>query len=115
MRLNFTHRNFSMNGVQMKIESTQVGTKLVVNLTNLENQKSIIETLNTCADGQCACSSDEYKKVENMDVEVDRNSIQINIAVKPGEVIDPNCISDCLTPEFESSSSTCCAIESSCC
>ncbi|CAB4594395.1 unannotated protein [freshwater metagenome] len=26
------------------------------------------------------------------------DSIQLNIEVKPGEVIDPNCISDCLAP-----------------
>lgn len=99
----------------MKVESSQIGTKLVVNLTNLENQKSVIETLNSCADGKCACSSDEYKKVEKMDVEVGHNTIQINIAVKPGEIIDPNCISDCLTPEVESSSPTCCSTEKSCC
>jgi hypothetical protein len=29
------------------------------------------------------------------------NSIQLNIEVKAGEVIDPNCISECLAPIAE--------------
>jgi hypothetical protein len=82
----------------MKISSEQVGAKLTVNLDDVKDKDAIIETIAGCADGSCACSTDEYQKVETMQIVPGPNSIQLNIEVKPGEVIDPNCISECLAP-----------------
>ncbi len=83
----------------MKIRSKQIGTKLTVNLDEVEDSSQVINTIQSCADGQCACSTDEYKKVQNMEIIPGKDSLLLNIEVKSGEVIDPNCISDCLTPE----------------
>lgn len=83
----------------MKIESIQTGQKLTVDINEVDNKEAILETIQGCADGNCACSTDEYKKVETMTILPGPNSIQLNIEVKPGEVIDPACISDCLAPE----------------
>jgi hypothetical protein len=85
----------------MKISSEQVGAKLTVNLDDVKDQDAIIETIAGCADGSCACSTDEYQKVETMQIVPGPNSIQLNIEVKPGEVIDPNCISECLDPSAQ--------------
>lgn len=82
----------------MKLSSEQVGAKLTVNLDDVKDKDAIIETIAGCADGSCACSTDEYQKVETMQIVPGPNSIQLNIEVKPGEVIDPNCISECLEP-----------------
>ncbi len=83
----------------MEIKSAQTGTKLVVAIEDVSDKSAILNTIQGCADGQCACSTDEYQKVESMDIITGPNSIQLNIEVKPGEVIDPNCISDCLDPD----------------
>ena len=82
----------------MKIESTQVGQKLTVNLDEVTDKENVIETIGGCADGSCACSTDEYQKVQSIEIVPGKNSIQLNIEVKPGEVIDPACISECLDP-----------------
>ena len=82
----------------MKVESTQVGQALTVNIEDVKDKAAIIETIEGCADGSCACSTDEYQKVQSINIVPGVNSIQLNIEVKPGEVIDPNCISECLTP-----------------
>ena len=82
----------------MEIKSAQNGTSLIVNIDNVEDKNAILETIEGCADGSCACSTDEYKKVETMQILSGPESIQLDIKVKPGEVIDPNCISDCLAP-----------------
>ena len=82
----------------MEIKSAQTGTKLVVAIEDVSDKSAILNTIQGCADGQCACSTDEYQKVESMDIITGPNSIQLNIEVKLGEVIDPNCISDCLDP-----------------
>lgn len=85
-------------GVTMDIKSTQTGSSLVVNLENVANKNAVLETIQGCADGNCACSTDEYQKVETMQILPGPDSIQLNIEVKAGEVIDPNCISECLAP-----------------
>ena len=82
----------------LEIKSVQTGSSLVVNLNNVEDKSTILETIQGCVDGNCACSTDEYQKVEAMQILPGPNSIQLNIEVKAGEVIDPNCISECLTP-----------------
>ena len=82
----------------MEISSRQIGTKLRIDIKDLVNKKAVLETIEGCASGQCACSTDEYQKVESMDIITGPNSIQLDIEVKLGEVIDPNCISDCLDP-----------------
>lgn len=85
----------------MKLSSEQVDAKLTVNLDDVKDKDAIIETIAGCADGSCACSTDEYQKVETMQIVPGPNSIQLNIEVKPGEVIDPNCISECLDPALQ--------------
>ena len=82
----------------MEIKSAQTGSSLVVNLENVADKDAVLETIQGCADGSCACSTDEYQKVETMQIVPGPNSIQLNIEVKAGEVIDPNCISECLAP-----------------
>ncbi len=85
-------------GKKMEINSKQTGSTLVVNLQNVSDKSAVLETIQGCAEGNCACSTDEYKKVETMQILPGPDSIQLNIEVKAGEVIDPNCISDCLIP-----------------
>jgi hypothetical protein len=86
----------------MDIKSTQAGSLLVVNIEDVADKNAILETIQGCADGSCACSTDEYQKVESMQILPGANSIQLNIEVKAGEIIDPNCISECLAPTIES-------------
>ena len=88
-------------GEIMDIKSSQSGSSLVVNIEDLADKNVILETIQGCADGNCACSTDEYQKVESMQILPGINSIQLNIEVKAGETIDPNCISECLTPNID--------------
>ena len=83
----------------MDIKSTQSGSSLVVNIDDLPDKNAILETIQGCADGSCACSTDEYQKIESMQIVPGANSNQLNIEVKVGEIIDPNCISECLATD----------------
>ena len=82
----------------MKIKSEQVGQSLIVNIDEIADKQAILDTIQGCADGNCACSTDEYQKVASIEILPGAKSIQLNIEVKAGEVIDPNCISECLIP-----------------
>lgn len=85
----------------MDIKSTQSGNSLVVNIEKVSDKNAVMETIQGCAEGNCACSTDEYHKVESMQILPGANSIQLKIEVRSGEIIDPNCISECLTSSIE--------------
>ncbi len=85
----------------MDIKSAQTGSSLIVNLDNIADKEAVLDTIQGCANGSCACSTDEYQKVETMQILPGVNSIQLNIEVKAGEIIDPNCISECLSPNLD--------------
>ena len=85
----------------MDIKSTQSGNSLVVNIEKVSDKNAVMETIQGCAEGNCACSTDEYHKVESMQILPGANSIQLKIEVRSGEIIDTNCISECLTSNFE--------------
>lgn len=57
---------------------------------------TLLETFASCAEGTCECSTDEYEKVQSMEVQSDGDAITIEVRTKPGETIDPTCISDCM-------------------
>jgi hypothetical protein len=82
----------------MKIHSEQIEDKLTVTLNEVADTQSVIDTVEACKDGQCACSTDEFQKVQNIEILPGRDSIILNVDVKKGEIIDPQCISDCLQP-----------------
>jgi hypothetical protein len=88
-------------GEIMEIKSAQTGSSLIVHLDNIADKKAVLDTIQGCADGSCACSTDEYQKVETLQILPGVDSIQLNIEVKAGEIIDPNCISECLAPHLE--------------
>ena len=81
----------------MKITSNQTNNQLTVQIDDVVDKAKIMDTLAACADGQCACSTDEYQKVQTLQISDKGSSIQLDIEVKDGEVIDPNCISECLS------------------
>lgn len=57
---------------------------------------SLLETFNDCSTGSCACSTDEFKKVELMEINSTGDSITLSVTAKEGEVIDPACVSECV-------------------
>jgi hypothetical protein len=76
-----------------------VGQSLSIYIEDIVDSASMVSTMESCANGQCVCSTNEYEKVASIMIAPGINSIQLNIEVKPGEVIDPTCISDCLLPK----------------
>lgn len=72
-----------------------------------ENQSQILESFGACATGDCACSTDEYKKVDSMDIATAGDTITVTVKTKEGETVDPSCVTDCLT-EITGEAAKCC-------
>ena len=52
--------------------------------------------LGECQAGQCSCPTNEYEKVEAMDVESSADAIAIRLRAKPGTEFDTREIETCL-------------------
>ncbi len=85
----------------MEISAQQVGTKLTVELSDVSDTSKIVEIVEGCASGACACSTDEFQKVENIAIVPGESSVLLNVEVLPGETIDQSCITECFSPVAE--------------
>lgn len=83
------------------MESINITSKpegVTIELSGMGEEKSVfLDAFSDCASGACACASDEYEKVESMQVHDLGNAITVNVVTKEGESIDPSCITDCLS------------------
>ena len=61
-----------------------------------ERRAALLNLLGACSDGDCACASDEYRKVESMQLDTDAFGVTVSVRTKPGERIDPSCVTECL-------------------
>ena len=59
-------------------------------------QNRLMEELQECAEGRCACPTPQYAKVESMDVKPEEDKVDITLKAKPGEKIDQADIDKCL-------------------
>lgn len=91
------------------MESINITSKpegVTIELSGMGEEKSVfLDAFSGCESGECACASDEYAKVESMQVHDLGNAITVNVLTKEGESIDPSCITDCLTSIQEQATS----------
>ena len=68
-----------------------------INITELEGKKEqLLEAYNECSEGRCTCPTQEYQKVESLEVVAGEDAIQLSIKAKPEEQIDTAEIEKCL-------------------
>ena len=59
-------------------------------------QQELLEAFRECQEGRCTCPTEEYRKVESMDVSADQDRIAIRLESKPGERLNSREIDACL-------------------
>lgn len=92
-----------------KIDITPAPDGVRIQLIGVGADKAtLLETFQGCADGSCECSTDEYEKIESMQVQEQDDAITIEVHTKPGETIDPTCIDDCMTYAQEQATRNAC-------
>jgi hypothetical protein len=78
-----------------KIETTEKGLKIEV--TDLEGKKEqLLEAFQECSEGRCTCPTQEYEKVEKLEISDAEDKIQLSITAKDHEEIDVAEIEKCL-------------------
>ncbi len=81
--------------MESKVKTTDTGIE--IDITKVEDKKDkLLEAFQECQEGRCTCHTDEYKKVESLEIRADDDAIQLRITAKPDEKIDTAEIEKCL-------------------
>lgn len=56
----------------------------------------LLEAFQECQEGRCSCPTDEYKKLERLEVIADGSTVSLRLTAKDGESFDPREIEACL-------------------
>ncbi len=81
--------------MEAKIKTTEKGIE--INVKDLEGKKDqLLEAFQECSEGRCTCPTEEYKKVEAMEIKGGKDDIQLSITAKDDQKIDTAEIEKCL-------------------
>jgi hypothetical protein len=76
---------------------TPSGDGISVELTGIgDSQDELLAAFGDCQNGQCSCPTDEYEKLEGMDLESYDDGIAIHLHAKPGQEFDTEEIATCV-------------------
>jgi len=68
-----------------------------INITELEGKKKeLLDAFNECSEGRCTCPTQEYQKIETLNIIDSEDNIQLSIISRENEVIDTKEIEKCL-------------------
>lgn len=80
-------------------------SKLSIKVEKLAgNQDKVLAALQECAEGRCSCPTNQYEKLDSIDILPGKDSINITLETKAGESIDSAEIDKCLQYTVEKSS-----------
>ncbi len=81
--------------MEAKIKPTDTGIQ--IDVTRLEGKKDqLLEAFQECSEGRCTCPTQEYQKVETLQVIDTGDAIQLSIIAKKDEHLDTAEIQKCL-------------------
>ncbi len=81
--------------MEAKIKPTENGIQ--IDVTELEGkQDQLLEAFQECSEGRCTCPTQEYQKVESLEVVAGEDAIQLSIKAKDDQQIDTAEIEKCL-------------------
>ena len=81
--------------MESKISTNKNG--IDIHITELEGKKEeLLEAFNECSEGRCTCPTQEYTKIETLNIVDSEDNIQLSIISRENEVIDTKEIKKCL-------------------
>jgi hypothetical protein len=83
--------------MKYKIENTKSGTEIhISNVESPEKQEQLLAAFQECQEGTCSCPTNEYQKLEEMEIQEDNGLIILNLKPKTGLELDKSEIATCL-------------------
>ena len=81
--------------MKYKISEKQDGIDISVNDIKTGKEK-LVEAFNECREGKCSCPTEEYKKLDSLEMEEKDDSIELKLKSRQGEKIVKSEIEKCL-------------------
>ena len=78
-----------------EITPSDAGVAIQITGVGVKGQE-LLAAFGDCQQGQCSCPTDEYRKVETMEVTSSQDAISIRLQAKPGTELDTREIGACL-------------------
>jgi len=72
------------NGVEIKISDVQ------------EKHTELLQSFELCQKGQCNCPTDEYRKLQDLNIHSSENEILLHLKAKEGKKLDKSEIEKCI-------------------
>ncbi len=82
--------------MKYKVDEKNSGIDITVADVKGDQQK-LLEAFRECQEGQCSCPTDEYKKLDALEIAQHGDEIQLHLKSKAGETIDKAEIEKCLS------------------
>ena len=81
----------------MKSKITKNNNGIEIKITEVKGKKEeLLEAFQECSEGRCSCPTQEYEKVETLNILDNEKGIRLSIKSKKNEVIDTKEIEKCL-------------------
>ena len=89
--------NQKRDNTMTRYEITPADAGLAIQISGVGDRRDVLlAAFGECQKGQCSCPTDEYQKVEAMDIAQSEDAIEIRLRAKPGTEFDSREIAACL-------------------
>ena len=78
-----------------RIKTKNNGLEIKISDVN-SNQDELLTNFQLCKQGKCDCPSDEYIKLENLDIKSTESEMILNLQAKKNQTFDKNEVEKCV-------------------
>ncbi len=81
----------------MKHTVTSKSDGLTIEVSEIsEQQEQLLAEFQACREGRCSCPTDEYEKLDSLEISARTGKISLRLKAKKGQVFDSREIEKCL-------------------
>ncbi len=81
----------------MKYQVRKDGKDVEIEVTEAAGQQAkLMAAFQECQEGRCTCPTQEYEKLESLEIESDADTIRLKLKAKPDAQLDETEINKCL-------------------
>lgn len=81
----------------MRHEITEHGNEIEMRVTDTKGRgPGLLAAMQECQDGRCGCPTDQYERLEGMDIQTGDEGVTVTLRPRPGERLDVDELEACL-------------------
>ncbi len=81
--------------MKYKVESNESGINIEISESKGKKEE-LLEVFRKCQEGRCSCPTQEYSKLDSLEIESNEDSIHLKLKSKSNEHLDDKEITKCL-------------------